>query len=378
MAVNGTEATELATLLREVKERSGLSYGVLAKRLHTSTSTVHRYCNGDAVPADSTAVDRFAQVCRATPAEQTELRRRWELADLARTRKTEAQRANQLAGGDVSRPPTETSATNAIVAQPTAIETRAARAALRRYRVPMLAVALLAAVLVVTGLVVALKPGAGQGRSRDAAAAPADTDAPLSVTVRPYTWEDPCTPHYLVDRPPAQVPPPPREQDAAGWAGALGAVSADRQRVELTVQGTGEDTIVLQALHVRAMRTAAPLPWNNFAMAYRGIGGCGGGPVDVVTFDTNLDSAQPAMTVQDGLPNFPYKASKSDPQQLVVVTRTHSHDVAWYLELEWSSGTRHGTLRIDDHGNPFRTSAAPGRPTYAYGLDDGHWGPPDN
>ncbi|KZM69999.1 hypothetical protein AWN90_05225 [Nocardia terpenica] len=373
MAVNGSEAAELAALLREVKQRSGLSYGILAKRLHTSTSTVHRYCNGDAVPADPTAVDRFAQVCRATPAEQTELRRRWELANLARTRKAEAQRTNQLAGGDVSRPSTEKTATQGITA-----ETRPARPGPRRYRVPMLAAAVLAAVLFVTGLVVALKPGAAQGRSRATAAAPVGTDAPLSVTVRPYTWEDPCTPHYLVDRPPAQVPPPPREQDAAGWAGALGAVSADRQRVELTVQGTGDDTIVLQALHVRAVRTAAPLPWNNFAMAYRGIGGCGGGPVDVVTFDANLDSAQPAMTVRDGLPNFPYKASKSDPQQLVVVAQTHSHDVGWYLELEWSSGTRHGTLRIDDHGTPFRTSAALERPTYAYGLDDGHWGPPDN
>ncbi|MBW5422071.1 helix-turn-helix domain-containing protein, partial [Streptomyces sp. BG9H] len=40
----------LAELLRGLKERSGLSYGVLAKRLHMSTSTLHRYCNGDAVP----------------------------------------------------------------------------------------------------------------------------------------------------------------------------------------------------------------------------------------------------------------------------------------------------------------------------------------
>ncbi|MEU0681348.1 helix-turn-helix domain-containing protein, partial [Streptomyces albogriseolus] len=37
---------------RAAVRRGGLSYGVLAKRLHMSTSTLHRYCNGDAVPAD--------------------------------------------------------------------------------------------------------------------------------------------------------------------------------------------------------------------------------------------------------------------------------------------------------------------------------------
>ncbi len=44
-----TAAADFAALLRELKDRSGLSYGVLAKRLHMSTSTLHRYCNGDAV-----------------------------------------------------------------------------------------------------------------------------------------------------------------------------------------------------------------------------------------------------------------------------------------------------------------------------------------
>src|SRR6187431_1619416 len=44
----GTAAAEFAALLRQLKDRSGLSYGVLGKRLHMSTSTLHRYCNGDA------------------------------------------------------------------------------------------------------------------------------------------------------------------------------------------------------------------------------------------------------------------------------------------------------------------------------------------
>ena len=73
-----------AGLLKELKERSGLSYGALGKRLHMSASTLHRYVNGDAVPVDYAPVERFARLCKATPEELVELHRRWVLADAAR------------------------------------------------------------------------------------------------------------------------------------------------------------------------------------------------------------------------------------------------------------------------------------------------------
>ncbi|MGW3009240.1 helix-turn-helix domain-containing protein [Streptomyces sp. NPDC001219] len=83
----GGDADAFAELLRGFKERSGLSYGTLAKRLHMSTSTLHRYCNGSAVPVDYAPVERLARVCRASPEELVELHRRWILADAARRRK---------------------------------------------------------------------------------------------------------------------------------------------------------------------------------------------------------------------------------------------------------------------------------------------------
>ncbi|MDX3098962.1 helix-turn-helix domain-containing protein [Streptomyces sp. ME19-03-3] len=70
--------------LRELKDRSGLSYGQLATRLHVSTSTLHRYCHGDAVPADYAVVERLARLCGAGPEELVELHRRWVLADAVR------------------------------------------------------------------------------------------------------------------------------------------------------------------------------------------------------------------------------------------------------------------------------------------------------
>ncbi|MFI1177798.1 helix-turn-helix domain-containing protein [Streptomyces melanogenes] len=80
------ESEDFAALLRELKDRSGRSYGVLAGKLHVSTSTLHRYCNGDAVPNEYAPIDRLARLCGATREESVELHRRWILADEARRR----------------------------------------------------------------------------------------------------------------------------------------------------------------------------------------------------------------------------------------------------------------------------------------------------
>ncbi|MGW7604318.1 helix-turn-helix domain-containing protein, partial [Streptomyces antimycoticus] len=94
---NAKEVDDFAERLRALKERSGRSYGSLATRLHVSTSTLHRYCNGDAVPAEYASVERFARLCGATPEELLALHRRWILADASRHRAREADREG--AGG---------------------------------------------------------------------------------------------------------------------------------------------------------------------------------------------------------------------------------------------------------------------------------------
>ncbi|MEU1438973.1 helix-turn-helix transcriptional regulator [Streptomyces sp. NPDC005786] len=82
----GTEIQDFAALLRGLKQRSGLSYGALAQKLHMSTSTIHRYCNGEAIPHDYAPVERFARVCRASADELVTLHRQWILADEAKRR----------------------------------------------------------------------------------------------------------------------------------------------------------------------------------------------------------------------------------------------------------------------------------------------------
>ncbi|WP_427166692.1 helix-turn-helix domain-containing protein [Streptomyces sp. C1-1] len=426
---------EFSELLGRLKERSGLSYGVLGKRLHTSASTLHRYVNGDAVPTDYAPVERFARACRATPEELVELHRQWILADARRREQrgaaTEAaetrtagegeraradgggiEAADSVAGGGGADGGSEPVGERAPVA---------GESVARRRRHVVFAGAAVVAAVASAALVVSLVPGrgddgrggqrsvgaaasgsggarhssspsAGNGsaspsasrgatptasssatRSGGAAAAPEagalDGATAPTVAVDPYKWENQCSQHYLVDRQPEQVPPPPSEPDARGWVSALGGVPGGEQMLALTVQGTGKATVVLEAMHVRVVDKSAPLAWNDFAMGV----GCGGG-VRTAAFGVDLDAGRPALAPKDGQRDFPYKVSESDPEVFYVFADARAHNVSWYLELDWSSGDRQGTVRVDDHGRPFRTSGNVGRPAYTHPLGSSEWG----
>ncbi|MFE5028923.1 helix-turn-helix domain-containing protein [Streptomyces sp. NPDC056656] len=401
---------EFAALLRGLKERSGLSYGVLAKRLHMSTSTLHRYCNGDAVPVDYAPVERLARLCKAGPEELVELHRLWVLADAARRTKPAA----------ASEEPA------AVAVEPVAPVPDAEPVPAPEKRRSRRAVVLAAALAVVVaggagafavhlagdgggegggrkeqaGAASSVTPGArsadpsgtaspSPGRTHKPSAGPSRSDAPdddapgtpsapaagaatgtpLTVATTPYVYESPCSQHFLIDRPPAKVPPPPLEQDAPNWVGVLGAVASGEQLIKLTVQGTGSDTVVLEDMDVRVTKSGAPLAWNDYSMGV----GCGGN-VETKSFGVDLDAPRPVSAPKNGQRDFPYKVSESDPEVFYIKANTKAHDVSWVLELKWSSGTRHGVLKVDDQGRAFRTSADVGRPGYDYPIGAGSWG----
>ncbi|MFJ8811168.1 helix-turn-helix domain-containing protein [Streptomyces sp. NPDC102490] len=437
---------DFAGLLRELKERSGLSYGALGKRLHMSGSTLHRYVSGEVVPVEFAPVERLARVCRATPEELLELHRRWIRADALRgVRKEEtegggdaegaegaegsdaAEGAEGAGGATGAESPVAAGASAAAETWSAPSVREAPPAPEGRRRVPRAAlyaatgvVAVSAAVALVANLVSgpdddgrhgpagavaqssASVTGSATGPGSPSAGASASTSSPsasasasrsgspsaspsrpatatpsreapadgplLTVSTTPYYWDVPCDHAFLVDRSPKNVPKPPPQQDAVGWATPLNAVSANRQTVVLTVQGTGPQTVVLEDLHVRVKRTGPPLGWNQYVMG----NGCGG-QVHTTAFDVSLDLGTPTATPIGGQRDFPYKVSETDPEVFQVAAHTSGHDVSWELELEWSSGGRHGTTRIDDNGKPFRTSASRDDSSYAYPLGSSAW-----
>ncbi|AXL89251.1 transcriptional regulator [Streptomyces sp. CB09001] len=443
---------DFAGLLRELKERSGLSYGALGKRLHMSGSTLHRYVSGEVVPVEFAPVERLARVCRATPEELLELHRRWIRADALRgVKKDEAEggeggegsqgsqgsEGSQGGSGEAedSEGPVADSAPSAppasatppvpeVPAVPDAPSVLGAPVPARR-RVPRAAlyaasgvVAVSAAVALVANLVSSPdgdgrhgpagavaqtsasvsatatgsgSPSTSASTSSPSASAPPSgspsstpsrraTDGPsreappagppLTVSTTPYFWDVPCDHAFLVDRSPQNVPEPPPQQGAVGWAAPLKAVSANRQEVVLTVQGTGPETVVLEDLHVRVVSSGPALDWNQYVMG----NGCGG-QVDTASFDVSLDLGTPTAVPIGGQRDFPYSVTESDTEVFHATAHTSGQDVSWYLELEWSSGGRQGMTRVDDHGKPFRTSASRDDSSYAYPLGGDHWEP---
>nr|WP_202474025.1 helix-turn-helix transcriptional regulator [Streptomyces sp. SID5466] len=452
-------------MLKDLKDRSGRSYGVLAGKLHVSTSTLHRYCNGDAVPNEFAPVERFARVCGASGDELVEVHRRWIVADAARRRPSTGAAAPAVVPATVSdatsdaapaavpggvaeseptepsgvSEPSELSVTSGGGAAPGSRWSRLSRLS-RRTRVLIAAAGV--AALLVPGTVVAVdlvgsgKDGGGSAADRveDAggglAAAPEGSasgtprssaspspsgssasasgspsgppsgkpsagagsgagqsrsgggegstglGAPPAVSISSYNWEEPCGQHYLVNRGPDELDPPPAPQDRRGWAESYGGVEGGITRLQLTVQGTSREAVVLKGMNVRVLSRKAPLPWSAYLMG----NGCGSG-ITPQTFASNLDAGHPTLRAVPGTQgdievpavDFPYKVSSEDVEVFNLEMTAVSYDVSWYLELEWSSGGNEGTLRIDDRGKPFRLSGMKGRPEYVHGGPGYGW-----
>lgn len=398
------EARTFARLMRELKERAGLSYGALARKLHTSTSTLHRYCNGEAVPTEFATVDRFARACGASPGEAVDLHRAWLLADARRRAAARAPErgpapgATPTSGPGPGSEPGPGSGSDAGPGQGPGSEPVPGRLSwYRRRAVAVLAGGVTAGAVAVAVLAVSLPgrgapSGAGPGpgaagttapsSSASSAApsgrpSPAPTTAPLTAAVRSHVWAHGCDHAYLAEPDPGSVPPPPVEADAPAWASAQRAVHAGTQIVEVTLHGTGTGSVVLEDLEVRVTARRTPPAWNVYQMSQ----GCGGA-LTPAAFAVNLDAPRPVVRPVAGndtgsvvpAPAFPLRVSASEPVVLRVEATTTGCDCDWSLDLRWTAPSGSGTLRIDDDGRPLRTSAAAGRPVYGYATEQGRWG----
>ncbi|MEE1758048.1 MULTISPECIES: helix-turn-helix domain-containing protein [unclassified Streptomyces] len=414
------DAGEFAAKLRQLKDSTDLSYGALARELDMNVSTLHRYCAGEGVPQDFSPVERLATFCGATPQERLELHRLWLSAVAARQRVRTADSpeaaipapaphmdagAGAGAGGGSHREGVGDVGGNSDRDGDRDGDgdgdVDGTGPAKRRRRTPASTVAAcVCALLVITvASLSALSDdrsaeadpsrsasprttaaGAPGGSVAPSATQPSETtpaDSPLTWTVDSLAWDKGCDHDYVIDKPPAEVPPPPFEQDAEVWVAAQSAVHGRHTKVRISVQGRSSTAVVLDALHVRVVSRGTP---GGGGTAYAMGQGCGS-ELTPRRFAVNLDADRPVARPQDGedaadggrvIPavRFPYRVSAEDPEVLEVDATTQIHDARWYLELDWSSQGRTGTIRVDDHGSPFRTTGIKGMPHYWYGTDD--------
>lgn len=325
MSAAQDDVQEFAALLSRLKDRTDRSYGQLARRLNMNTSTLHRYCAGDAVPLDFAPVERFAALCEATPQERLELHRLWILAVAARQRSRAA--ASAAAGstpstGDGSPADTAEETTGLRGGGPASTDAPPRHPWYRRRRL-LVAAAVATALLATLGSLSALpddgprasdsvqgsdpsrttptgaprpkstaspnpspttpSPSAGASEKSSPKSAPSEdgpskeagrqqppAGVPLTWSANSHVWQAGCGHDYVVDRPPSQVAPPPAPQDAEAWAGSQNAVHGEQTMIEISVQGKTSTAVVLKALRVRVVGRSAPAggpstPWTRAA-----------------------------------------------------------------------------------------------------------------
>ncbi|MFE9258859.1 helix-turn-helix domain-containing protein [Streptomyces sp. NPDC006879] len=441
------EVGRFAEHLRELKDRTGNSYGVLAGRLHIGRSTLHRYCLGETIPSDYAVVDRLARLAGASREELIELHRRWVLADEARMRAATPRApvaqgtASQATGGtsgsaacgphssdagphlSQAAPQTDQEAAPDARPRPSAtgpqrapsehadpngpgalVDSRSqsphpdltwdgpmsSQAPSRRPRKSRrrILTASAAVVLTVGAAVTANRLAGGvdqrsvnrPGPAPNSSASAARPTGPTMATDA-HVWNNGCEHSYLVDRRPSVVPPPPVQQDAGAWMGSLGAVDGGRTIVQATISAPKDGDAVVQELTVRVVNRRPSLNWSAFAMS----SGCGG-KLTPARYAVDLDAPRPLARPENGgtvddagksltipAPHLPYRVAEDDPLVLRVEATAVGCDCDWYLEAQWTSGDRRGTLRIDDSGRPFRTSGTGTGKSYYYARDSEGW-----
>ncbi len=157
------------------------------------------------------------------------------------------------------------------------------------------------------------------------------------------------------------LPPP-----GAGWA----PLDADYTDVTLTLQGKTDTAVILDGMQISVIKR---LPARGVVVEPYPLRTCNSGcPLcqsiqSVRAYTADIDLAHPVAVPADqanhfaeinDAAQFPFKISNSDPEVLSLLAATHNCDCEWSIKLDWSSGSGHGIVTIDDQGELFRTIGA--------------------
>ena len=181
-------------------------------------------------------------------------------------------------------------------------------------------------------------------------------------------------PEFVVTRPISQVPRPPSGNNFEGrwaWAKRMGGVDVTASLFRTVVSGKEATPVVLQGLHVKVVERRPPM--TGTLLSYTGLGA----PQSVRYIQIDLSKSPPKWDYigPKGKPeeHFPLRVSASDSEVFDVQAFTLKGDVSWYLEFDYTADGEQRTIRVDDHGKPFRTTAGPAPGQDAYAWTNGRW-----
>ncbi|MDT0478048.1 hypothetical protein RM863_38625 [Streptomyces sp. DSM 41014] len=137
----------------------------------------------------------------------------------------------------------------------------------------------------------------------------------------------------------------------------------------VTLQAKSDQSIVVTGVRVDLMAND-PLPGKGSVVK---ASGCGGG-MTLRVFDVDLDghpvsikpavAQQPAGGVKAG-PDFPFKVSSGDPEQLSLRLPSVKRDVRFSVTVEWVSEGEPGSVKLDNGGRGFRVMGPSTLPKYS-------------
>ena len=158
---------------------------------------------------------------------------------------------------------------------------------------------------------------------------------------------------------PAKLPLPPLTGAYVGWVRRSEGIPASGYYVTVVLQGSGGKTVVIDSLRVEVTRrTPAP---SGTSPDPRGCG-----ELQPALFEANLDTSPVKITPKAGeddagkpisAKSLPRTVSDSDPDYWRIAAVTSKWDADWVAFIDYTSEGKTGTIRIDNHGKPFRTAA---------------------
>ena len=202
-------------------------------------------------------------------------------------------------------------------------------------------------------------PGLWEETTERAGIAPASVQVELVMDPDVIQRFDPIhNPEFVVQRPIAQVGPPPFGEEERGrylWAKEMDGVDALATVLRLVIRGRSEAPVTLHGLEVEIVERRPPLGGTLLTYEGQGAGQA------VRYFKIELDVEPPTVSwfgprgVERVL--FPYRVSAGEQEVFDLYAFTLQHDVRWRLRLSYTDDEGAGAIVIDDHGQPFRTTA---------------------